>query len=127
MSEKKKHANAPKKEKRTERKENRTHLPEGFHRAIPIILLAFATFTGVCYIAGEVGAFGAFLSDFLLGLFSYGAYAVPLLIAVHALFYLQDVKGGRLVTRIVFSFITLIAIFFSPVRGGESYQQIHVM
>ena len=81
----------------------------GIHRAVPIILFAVAVFTMFCFITQDIGIFGPALSTVFLGLFSYGAYAIPLLLALHAIFYPSDIKEKRVVSRIIFS---LIAITF---------------
>ena len=85
-------------------------LPDGMHRAMPIVLFAVAVFTGVCFIIGDIGTFGNFLSDLLLGLFSYAAYAIPVLIALHAVFYMSDLKQKRILSRIIFSSVAISAI-----------------
>ena len=85
-------------------------IPEGMHRAMPIVLFAVAVFTGVCFIIGDIGTFGNFLCDLLLGLFSYAAYALPLLIALHAIFYNSDLKQKRILSRTVFSVVAISSI-----------------
>ena len=81
----------------------------GIHRAVPIILFAVAVFTMFCFITQDIGIFGPALSTVFLGLFSYGAYVIPLLLGLHAIFYPADIKEKRVVSRIIFS---LIAITF---------------
>ena len=81
----------------------------GIHRAVPIILFAIALFTMFCYIRQDSGALGHFISALFLGLFSYGAYAIPPLLAIHAIFYSQDLSRKRVLSRVIFS---LIAITF---------------
>ena len=81
----------------------------GIHRAIPIILFAIAVFTMFCFITQDIGALGHTISTLFLGLFSYGAYAVPLLLALHAIFYPSDIRENRLASRVIFS---LVAITF---------------
>ena len=81
----------------------------GIHRAIPIILFAFAVFTMFCFITQDIGALGHAISALFLGLFSHGAYAIPLLLALHAIFYSSDIAGKRVASRVIFS---LIAITF---------------
>ena len=81
----------------------------GIHRAVPIILFAIAVFTMFCFITQDIGIFGPALSTVFLGLFSYGAYAIPLLLGLHAIFYPADLKEKKVASRIVFS---LIAITF---------------
>ena len=80
----------------------------GIHRAVPIILLAFAVFLALCYITQGTGAFGNAISKIMLGLFSYAAYALPVLIAAHALFYASDIQEKRILSRTIFSFVALI-------------------
>ncbi len=81
----------------------------GIHRAIPIILFAVAVFTMFCFITQDIGALGHAISTVFLGLFSYGAYAIPLLLALHAFFYPSDINENRVLSRVIFS---LIAITF---------------
>ena len=82
----------------------------GFRRAVPIILAAVAVFIAVCYLAGDTGLLGKGLNAGLLGLFSYGAYVIPLLIILHAIFYAEDHAKSRVLSRTVFSIITVILI-----------------
>ena len=82
----------------------------GIHRAVPIILFAIAVFTLFCFITQDIGALGHAISALLLGLFSYGAYAIPLLLALHAIFYPSDINEDRVLSRVIFS---LIAITFA--------------
>ena len=94
---------------KTEKKTQKSS--SGIHRAMPIILLALAVFTGICFITkDDTGMLGYAISGALLGLFSVGAYFIPALLAVHALFYSSDIKEKRLVSRIIFSFLTIIGI-----------------
>ena len=81
----------------------------GIHRAVPIVLFAFSVFTMFCFITQDIGALGHAISALFLGLFSYGAYAIPLLLTVHAVFYPSDIRKNRVVSRLIFS---LIAITF---------------
>ena len=83
---------------------------KGFHRAIPIILYASAVFTLLCLLSLDMGIFGNAISNLFLGLFSYGAYAIPLLICLHALFYPADLNEKRIVSRVIFSIVTVVAI-----------------
>ena len=83
---------------------------KGGHRAVPIILIALAVFTGLCFITKDIGAFGHAISSVFLGLFSYGAYIIPLLLVLHAIFYASDLVDKRVVSRIVFSLIAITAI-----------------
>ena len=82
----------------------------GFRRAVPIILVALAVFTGLCFIMQDTGALGSAISNVFLGLFSVGGYFIPALLAVHAFFYPSDVQRKRTVTRFIFSTIAVITI-----------------
>ena len=82
----------------------------GIHRAVPIILFAFAVFTMFCFITQDIGALGHAISALFLGLFSHGAYAIPLLLAVHAIFYPSDIAEKRLLSRVIFSLIAIVFI-----------------
>ena len=75
----------------------------GFKRAIPIILAAVAVFIGLCFVTQNIGALGPAISSVLLGLFSWGGYLVPFLIALHAIFYPSDVGEKRILSRTIFS------------------------
>lgn len=85
----------------------------GFRRSVPIILLAIAAFIALCFITKETsatGELGNVISGVLLGLFAKGAYAIPVLLMLHAVFYASDVAGGRTVSRVIFSFTALISL-----------------
>ena len=82
-----------------------------YMRAIPLILVALAIFTAICFITGsEVGSFGSFFADFLLGLFSYMAYTIPFFMILHAIFYIKDVKSGKVLSRFIFTLIVLLTL-----------------
>ena len=82
----------------------------GFRRAIPIILFAAAIFIALCFITQNTGALGVAIGGFLLGSFSIGGYFIPVLFAVHAFFYPSDVQRKRVISRLVFSVLLVIAI-----------------
>ncbi len=82
----------------------------GFRRAVPIILVALAVFTGLCFIMQDTGALGSAISNVFLGLFSVGGYFIPALLAIHAFFYPSDVQRKRTITRFIFSAIAVITI-----------------
>ena len=92
------------------KKENYYSSLTGFKRAIPIILFAVAVFIAVCFIADGTGALGTGLCNVLLGLFSAGAYAIPLLLVIHGAFYAEDVAKKRTLSRIIFSIITVLFV-----------------
>ncbi len=88
----------------------------GFHRAVPIILAAVAVFIGLCFVTqatgsqGSTGSLGRAISSVLLGLFSWGAYLIPALIGLHALFYPSDIGARRVITRIIFSAVAVVSV-----------------
>ena len=82
----------------------------GFHRAVPIILAAVAVFIGLCFVTQDSGSLGRAISGLLLGLFSWGAYVIPALIALHALFYAADVGAKRALTRVIFSAVAVVSV-----------------
>ena len=82
----------------------------GFRKAIPVILIALAIFCAICFVSSGTGALGRAISGGLRGLFSIGAYVVPLLILIHAIFYPSDLKKKRVWSRIIFSIVTLISV-----------------
>ena len=82
----------------------------GFYRAVPVILCAAALFLTLCFITGETGAFGSFISSVLKGLFSYMAYTIPAFIVLHAIFFFSDLRQKRIASRIIMSLIALITL-----------------
>ena len=83
----------------------------GFHRAVPIILIAVAVFVTICFFTQEqTGSFGIAIAGTLKGLFSIGGYFIPALFLVHALFYPIDIQRRKIVSRIIFSFVLLFFI-----------------
>ena len=82
----------------------------GFRRAVPIILAAVAVFITVCLMADGTGIAGMGISSVLFGLFSFGAYAIPPVIALHAIFYAEDVAKSRVLSRVIFSAITVLMV-----------------
>ena len=91
----------------------------GIHRAVPIILFAVAVFTMFCYITQDIGALGHAISTVFLGLFSYGAYAIPPLLALHAVFYPADIAEKRVTSRVIFSIIAIT--FISALAHSITY------
>ena len=82
----------------------------GFKRAVPIILFALAAFIAICFISEGAGALGSGINSVLLGLFSAGAYSIPFLLLIHAIFYAEDVAKKRVISRIVFSAVTVLFV-----------------
>ncbi len=96
----------------------------GFHRAMPIILAALAVFVAVCYITDGTGVLGDGVGAVLVGLFSAGAYAIPALLVIHAIFYAEDLEEHKILSRTVFSVITLLVVSvveYAIIFWGKDY------
>ena len=91
----------------------------GFHRAVPIILVASGLFTALCFFNLTTGILGDAIVKFLRGLFSYGAYIIPLLLVVHGVFYPSDIVKKRALSRLIFSVATVL--FISVVAYAVMY------
>ena len=94
----------------TSKKEGAYASLTGFKRAVPIILVALAVFTGLCFIMQDTGALGRAISKLLLGLFSIGGYFIPAFLVVHAIFYPSDVQKKTTLGRVIFTVITVCTI-----------------
>ncbi len=96
----------------TNNTQNQKNAPEaeGIRRAVPIIMFALAAFIALCYMTQNTGWLGAFISQVLLGLFACGAYAIPLLLVVHGVFFSRDIDNKCVASRAIFSAITVLAI-----------------
>ncbi len=111
-----------------EKKIREQNLPElvGIHKAVPIILCALAAFIALCFLPLGTGWLGTAISGVLLGLFGGAAFALPLLLIIHAVFYKFDIAEKTLVSRIIFSSIALLAVcsvlyLFYTTSGEVSY------
>ena len=82
----------------------------GFRRAVPIILTALSLFITVCFFTEGAGLLGGAVSSLLKGLFSVGAYLIPALLLLHAIFYASDYVKRLTVSRTIFS---VVAIFLA--------------
>lgn len=83
---------------------------KGFIRAVPVIMIAVALFLTLCFVTAETGAFGRFISNLLMGLFSYMAYTIPVFIVMHAIFFYNDMREHRLIARVIFSVSALVLL-----------------
>ncbi len=82
----------------------------GAKRAVPIVLFALALFIGLCFITPDGVGLGKYIGRFFTGLFSFGGYFIPFLLAIHGIFYPSDVQKKRVLTRVIFSLITLLVL-----------------
>ncbi len=82
----------------------------GFQRAVPVLLFSLGTFLALCFITAQTGSFGTLISKFLLGLFSWSAYILPVLLLLHAVFYVSDIRKKRRLSRLIFSIVIIISV-----------------
>ena len=83
---------------------------KGAHRAIPIVLFGIAVFCTLCFLISDIGDFGRAIRSILFGLFANGAYFIPVLICLHAIFYPSDLAEKKIASRFLFSFVSLVMI-----------------
>ena len=96
--------------KHTQADEKKEFQVTGFKRAVPIILFAAAAFIALCFITKNTGIFGAFISEALLGLFSVGAYFIPVIFVIHGIFYFKDLENRCVLSRTIFSIIAILTV-----------------
>ena len=126
-------ANTPPKEpKKAPPAEGEITTLKGAQRAVPVVLFALAIFVTLCFFMENTGTVGRVFNEVLLGLFSFTAYLIPVLLMLHAIFYASDVQKKRRLSRLVFSVLTLVFLssvvyaveFFGqdvPFTPGEYY------
>ena len=93
---------------------------KGFSRAVPILLCALAVFTMLCFFMENTGTMGRAIRTALYGLFSFGAYLIPFMLLIHAIFYAADTHKRRRLSRLLFSVLTLI-FFCATVYCVENF------
>ena len=79
------------------------------HKVVPWVLGALAVFLLLCYLLGEgkTGTLGEILKNYMTGVFSLGAYFLPLILLVHAVLYKRDLEAGSHGYKFLFSFLLL--------------------
>ena len=97
---------------------------KGFRRAVPIIIGALALLIAVFLLTKGAGALGGGIKALFMGALSFGAYAIPLVMIAHALFYASDIECGKLKSRVGFSVTAVLCVsvieFAISVGGGEA-------
>ncbi|MBO7148419.1 MAG: DNA translocase FtsK [Clostridia bacterium] len=74
------------------------------NQIMPAILILLAIYLVICYIIiGSTGIFGIWLKNIFYGLFSYGAWAIPVILIVRAFTWKDDADSRCLGARISFS------------------------
>ena len=98
--------------------------PKRIHAYMPFILAAIAVFLVLCYVLGEgeTGFVGKYLKLFMTGLFSVGAYFLPALLLIHAVFYKRDRAAGSAGYKFLFSFLVLafIGVICALINGADA-------
>ena len=107
-------------------------------KVISVALLAAAALIAVCLIFSKGGFIGSGIKQLLCGLFSFGAYAIPVVLCLNAACIADDLKNKKVGKRAVFSAVIVLAVscieyaivfwgkdpaltpvlFFSEMRGG---------
>ena len=78
-------------------------------KVVPIVLLSAAALIAVCLLFSKGDLVGGGIKRLLCGLFSFGAYAIPLVLCLHAAFINDDLKTGKLPKRIGFTSSIVLA------------------
>ena len=79
-------------------------------KVVPIVLLSAAALIAVCLLFSKGDLVGGGIKRLLCGLFSFGAYAIPLMLCLHAAFINDDLKTGKLSKRIGFTSSIVLAV-----------------
>ncbi len=89
------------------REKNKFSSLEGLHKVVPVILISLAVLISALLLFGG-GAVGGGVRAVLKGLFSYGAFAIPLTLLVHGLCYPEDLGHKSVLRRFIFSLVILV-------------------
>lgn len=91
-------------------KQNKFSELTGIHKAVPIALAGLAAFVIICLFTSGSGVLGPAVGGALKGLFSIGAYAIPLLLLWQAYCYPDDLANNKILKRVLFSLELIITI-----------------
>ena len=83
---------------------------KGGHKAVPIVLGAMALFTVACLLIPDMGSLGQAMRGLMLGLFSFGAYLIPIILGIHAFCYADDIAEKKVANRAVFLSVIMLMI-----------------
>ncbi len=92
------------------------------NQIMPAFLLLLAIYLVICYLViDSTGIFGIWFKNVFYGMFSYGAWAIPVLLIVRAFFWKDDADSRCLGARIAFSvaFIAGVSTLASVFAGSE--------
>ena len=82
---------------------------KGIHKAAPILLTAAALIIFAGLFSPDAG-FGKILNLVFGGLFGFGAWAIPVCMLLHALFYAEDLGKGKIKQRVIFSASSVLMV-----------------
>lgn len=106
-----KNTSAPENGKKRSFLDNFYHTDRPLHRYMPYLLGVVSIAIAICLLADlsseQGGIFGHALVLVFGGLFSGGVYALPFIVAAHALFWRQDVRRRMVFLRILYSLLSL--------------------
>ena len=108
---------------RKSEKEERKRSEKLIHQIMPAVWILLAVFVALCYfIPSRTGALGGFIKQTFFGLFGGGAYAIPVIFFVAALFWKKDVDGRYLWYRTVFAALSLVnlSVILHGINGDTS-------
>ena len=83
---------------------------KGVHKAVPIVLGALALFTAACLLIPDMGSVGQAIRNLMVGLFSFGAYLIPIFLGIHAFFYAEDLGENKVAHRAIFSAVIVLMV-----------------
>ena len=97
--------------KKTQNQQKIVRSERAIHQIAPWILGIAAVFVLLCLFAPSLtGIFGNFIKTALLGLFSGGAYAVPVIMIIVAVFWKKDIDHYYTTLRMIFANTSLISL-----------------
>ena len=93
--------------KKNSKSKKQSSVPKGTFA--PWIFGIIAAFLAICLISpSATGVFGKLIKDLLQGLFSGGAFAVPVILAAYAIFWKRDAEQAFVKYRVIISLVALL-------------------
>ena len=92
------------------------------HQILPWVFGLIALFLVCCYfIPSLTGALGAFIKNVFYGLFSIGAFAIPAILVIMALFWKKDVDARYVKYRVTFAVFSTVnlAVIMHGINGAK--------
>ena len=79
-------------------------------KIISIALYSAAALIAACLIFSKGGAIGGGIKQLLAGLFSYGAYIIPIMLFLHGIFLKEDLAEKKILKRAICSMVIVVAV-----------------